>query len=70
MQDLFEEEITGGIIQVAKDAMDETDNLINQIEKTLSDDMESLQTTEEYSKIQNEFKELCTPEKIKALFKR
>lgn len=32
VQDLFEEEITGGIIQVAKDAMDETDNLINQIE--------------------------------------
>jgi hypothetical protein len=35
VQDLFEEEITGGIIQVAKDAMDETDNLINQIEVSI-----------------------------------
>ena len=32
VQDLFEQEITGGIIRVAKDAMDESENLINQIE--------------------------------------
>jgi len=50
--------------------MPEVINLINQIEKTLSDDMESLQTSEEYAQIQSEFKELHTPEKIEALFKR
>ena len=50
--------------------MPEVINLINQIEKTLSDDMESLQTSEEYAQIQRESKELHTPEKIKALFKR
>jgi hypothetical protein len=32
VQDLFEQEITGGIIRVAKDVMDESENLINQIE--------------------------------------
>ncbi len=32
VKDLFELEITGGIIRVAKDAMDEADNLINQIQ--------------------------------------
>ncbi len=32
VQDLFEQEITGGIIRVAKDAVDESENLINQIE--------------------------------------
>lgn len=32
VQDLFEQEITGGIIRVAKDAIDESENLINQIE--------------------------------------
>ena len=44
--------------------------LITQIEKTLSDDMESLQTSEEYAQIQSEFKKLHTPEKIEALLKR
>jgi len=32
VQDLFEQEISGGIIQVAKDVMDESDSLIKQIE--------------------------------------
>jgi hypothetical protein len=32
VQDLFEQEISGGIIRVAKDVMDESDNLIKQIE--------------------------------------
>jgi hypothetical protein len=32
VKDLFEQEITGGIIRVAKDAMGEADNLINQIQ--------------------------------------
>jgi hypothetical protein len=32
VQDLFEQEITGGIIRVSKDAMDESENIINQIE--------------------------------------
>ena len=50
--------------------MPEVINLINQIEKTLSEDMESLETSEEYAQIQSEFKKLHTPEKIKALFKR
>lgn len=45
-------------------------NLIYQIEKTVSNDMESLQTSEEFARMQCEFKELNTPENIKALFKR
>jgi len=32
VKDLFEQEITGGIIRAAKDAVDEADNLINQIQ--------------------------------------
>ena len=32
VRDLFEQEISGGIIRVAKDVMDESDNLIKQIE--------------------------------------
>jgi len=35
VKDLFEQEITGGIIRAAKDAMDEADNLINQIQDNI-----------------------------------
>ena len=45
-------------------------SLYKQIEKTISTDMELLQSSEEYTKLQTEFKELSVPEKIKALFKR
>jgi hypothetical protein len=50
--------------------MPEVINLINQIQKIVSDDMELLETSEEYAKMQREFKELHTLEKIKALFNR
>jgi Dynamin family len=35
VKDLFEQEITGGIIRAAKDAVDEADTLINQIEANI-----------------------------------
>jgi hypothetical protein len=46
----------------------EVTKLINQINKTVSDDIESLLTSDEFAQIQTELKELNTPEKIKALF--
>ena len=45
-------------------------NLLNYIVKTISDDAELIQTSKEYIKLRCEFKELQTPEKIKALLKK
>lgn len=44
--------------------------LFDQVEKTITNDVNSLQTSEEYLMMQSEFKELYSPEKINALFKR
>jgi len=44
--------------------------LINQLFNTIKDDMESLCTSDEYIQIEDELKELHTPERIKSLFKR
>lgn len=44
--------------------------LINQLKKSVTDDMELLSKSEEYIQIQNETKELYTPEKIAAFFRR
>jgi hypothetical protein len=48
----------------------EVTELVQQIHKALTDDMESLDRSEEYIRIQNELKELHTPEKLKSYFKR
>ena len=44
--------------------------LFDQVEKAITYDVNSLQTSEEYLMMQSKFKELYTPEKISALFKR
>jgi len=44
--------------------------LFDQVEKAIINDVNSLQTSEEYLMMQSEFKELYSPEKINALFKR
>jgi hypothetical protein len=44
--------------------------LINQLSKTVTDDMELAFSSEKFTQIQNELKELHTPERIKAYFKR
>lgn len=48
----------------------EVSKLINQLFKTATDDVESLHASDEFIQIQDELKELHTPEKIKAYFKR
>ncbi len=48
----------------------EVSKLINQLFKTATDDMESLHASDEFIQIQDELKELHTPERIKAYFKR
>ena len=48
----------------------EVPKLINQLYITISDDMESLDTSDEYIHIRDELKELQTPEMIKSYFKR
>jgi len=44
--------------------------LFDQVEKVITDDVNSFQTSEEYLKMQSEFMELYSPEKIRAMFKR
>ena len=44
--------------------------LFDQVEKAITDDVNSFQTSEEYLKMQSEFMELYSPEKISAMFKR
>lgn len=44
--------------------------LINQLSKTVTDDMELAFSTDEFIQMQNELKELHAPERIKAYFKR
>ena len=48
----------------------EVTKLINQLNKTVSEDIESLDTSEEFIRIQDELKKMHTPERIKAYFKR
>jgi len=48
----------------------EASKLINQLNAIITEDMESLNNTKEYIKIQNKLKELHTPERIKSYFKR
>jgi len=43
--------------------------LFDQVEKAIINDVNSLQTSEEYLMMQSEFKELYSPEKINALFR-
>jgi len=44
--------------------------LFDQVEKVITNDLNSLQKSEKYLMMQSEFKELYSPEKINALFKR
>ena len=44
--------------------------LFDQVEKAITNDVNSLQTSEEYLMMQSEFQELYSPEKINAIFKR
>jgi len=48
----------------------EVTKLINQLNKTVTDDMESLHTSDEFIQIQDEFKKMHMPERLKAYFKR
>ena len=48
----------------------EVTKVINQLSKAVTDDMESLDTSDEFIQIQSELKESHTPERIKAYFKR
>jgi hypothetical protein len=48
----------------------EVTKLINQLFNTLTDDMESINTSKEYSQIEGELKELRAPEIFKSLLKR
>lgn len=48
----------------------EASKLINQLDATITEDMESLNNSEEYIMVQNRLIELHTPERIKSFFKR
>ncbi len=59
--EIFENNISG-IPEVSK--------LFDQVEKTITNDVNLLQSSEEYRMMQGEFNKIYSPEKIKALFMR